>query len=1174
VADRLIVDLGADRLVSVSSQLEGEDFPSRVAEPFELAWPLDSDALKELRWYLEDYLRAPYGVYAERGANVQGALREWGEEAFDSVLGRAEVRDVYTGIRERPGAPTEVVFQSSSPALLGLPWELLRDPSRPTPVVLDGVGLMRSIPAARLGETFAANGDTLRVLMVISRPDGPRDVGFRMIARPLLERLEAVRGKVELVVLRPPTLEALEDALAQGLEENRPFQVVHFDGHGVLSGRRSTLADLGERVTLEAADGEGVLVFEKDGGGSDEISAVKVAQVLKAGQVPLVVLNACQSGAVGKELEAAVATRLLQEGISSVVAMAYTVYAVAAAEFMTAFYERLFAGDGVTQAVSAGRLRLHQHDRRPSPRGEMALADWVVPVHYRRREVQFPYLRTERPADAPTLDEQLDRELEQTGREDSDLEAVGSFVGRDNMFYELEAAAREGHVVVLHGPGGTGKTELAKAFGRWWRDTGGVEQPDWVIFHSFEPGVASFGLDGVITAVGLRVHGADFAQLDAPKRRKAVEKLLMTRRLLLIWDNFESVLTMPDPAQATPPLEEAEREELRGFVRLLATKGRSSLIITSRTEETWLGELRRVALGGLNADETNQYAEQILKGVPAALPGRARPAFVDLLKWLDGHPLSMRLILPHLATTEPEALLASLQGISELPVAGDDHGRTTSLTASVTYSFRHLDTTARQLLVAVCLFQGVVDADVLGLLSGVQGVPARFSGISKERWAEVLNGAAAVGLLTKLGAGMYRIHPALPAVLAALWRSEEPDDYQNQRTSTTRALLSAYASFGAWLLNQIQTGQAGFAFFLIDLQRRTLGHLLGLALDNELWGQAQAIAQPLDDYFDARGEYEEARAWVDRACLTLEGPDGTPPPLESPAGALWIYFVSAQASREVTSHNLDSAERTYRAIQETLERQSESPTRQSMLAGIYHQLGIVEQERGRMDEAEQLYLKSLEISEQLGDRPGMARSYHHLGRAEEERGQMDKAEQWYLKSLEIDEQVGDRPGIASSYHQLGIVEQVRGRMDEAEQWYLKSLEISEQLGDRPGMARSYHHLGIVAQKRQQMDVAEQWYLKSLEIEEQLGDQPGMARSYGQLGLLAEAKGQDLEALQWTIRCVALFDEFPHRATGPGPRHLARLTAQLGIESLERCWQQVTDKPLPQPVHEFVSSFPR
>ena len=125
--------------------------------------------------------------------------------------------------------------------------------------------------------------------------------------------------------------------------------------------------------------------------------------------MPVVVLNACQSGAVGKELEASVATALLKAGCAAVVAMAYSVYAVAAAEFMAAFYESLFAGASVGQAVGAGRRRLFGHDGRPSPKGDMPLADWLVPVHYLRREVRFPQARTARPAAAPSLDAALDQ---------------------------------------------------------------------------------------------------------------------------------------------------------------------------------------------------------------------------------------------------------------------------------------------------------------------------------------------------------------------------------------------------------------------------------------------------------------------------------------------------------------------------------------------------------------------------------------------------------------------------------------------------------------------------------------------------------------------------------------------------------------------------------------------
>ena len=48
----------------------------------------------------------------------------------------------------------------------------------------------------------------------------------------------------------------------------------------------------------------------------------------------------------------------------------------------------------------------------------------------------------------------------------------------------------------------------------------------WCCWHSFEPGVASFGLDGVITGLGLAVFGADFARLDPPQRLDAVKRLL------------------------------------------------------------------------------------------------------------------------------------------------------------------------------------------------------------------------------------------------------------------------------------------------------------------------------------------------------------------------------------------------------------------------------------------------------------------------------------------------------------------------------------------------------------------------------------------------------------------------------------------------------------------------
>ena len=333
--------------------------------------------------------------------------------------------------------------------------------------------------------------------------------------------------------------------------------------------------------------------------------------------------------------------------------------------------------------------------------------------------------------------------------------------------------------------------------------TGGVEQPAWVVLHSFEPGVASFGLDGAVTAAGLQLFGADFIgkTRDAAQRQMLLLKVLRERRLLLIWDNFESVRSLPDPSGATPPLDAAEQARIRAFLAELARPGgQSGVIITSRTPEAWLGEVRRLALGGLTPGEAAEMAEDVLKPYPQGRARRGERAFAELLEWLDGHPLSLRVLLPQLETTPPASLLAALQGnTAQLPAGFVGEGRLASLGASLKYSLDHLGPELRDRLPALALFEGVVDEDVLGLLAGQEGVPGRFAGVGKEDWAALLGRLAGIGLLTALGGGMYGLHPALPAYLMAEWRRLAGTGFAAEHMAAEQALLQAYAGFGDWL---------------------------------------------------------------------------------------------------------------------------------------------------------------------------------------------------------------------------------------------------------------------------------------------------------------------------------------------------------------------------------------
>jgi len=108
---------------------------------------------------------------------------------------------------------------------------LLRDPRRATPLALDLAAIDRTLVIEGAAAPVPP-GEMLRVLMVIARPSGLKDVGYQMVARPLVERLSAVRGQVALDVLRPPTLDAMHEALGAATDAGEPYHILHFDGHG------------------------------------------------------------------------------------------------------------------------------------------------------------------------------------------------------------------------------------------------------------------------------------------------------------------------------------------------------------------------------------------------------------------------------------------------------------------------------------------------------------------------------------------------------------------------------------------------------------------------------------------------------------------------------------------------------------------------------------------------------------------------------------------------------------------------------------------------------------------------------------------------------------------------------------------------------------------------------
>ncbi|WP_406115378.1 tetratricopeptide repeat protein [Kitasatospora purpeofusca] len=1185
MVERLVVDLHADGRMLVTEQPSGEESPAPAVDAGWLRRPLADAPMESLRWYLEDYLRTPLGAYGERGPQIARQLPDWGTRVFSALFGTGPGRDAYLRARGRGGG-LEIVLRSGSAQLLALPWELMTDPDRPVPLVLDDVVLSRRTPDTEDGGSRApgAGGTRLRVLLVVAapgdpaRPDDPARPGHRPLAPTLLRRLRAEHGTVEPTVLRPPTPEHLAEVLHEAREEGRPFHVVHFDGPGPTD------------VPASAA------------------------------RVPLVVLTTGRSAPEPGLPEAVAASRLLQGGAHSVLALPYRLDAPAAAGFLATCYERLRTGEPVTLAVTAGRRRLAEHDRRSSPRGALPLADWTVPVLYSRPGAALTGPDTARAVQVAATQEATGATATtEPSDHRGELAPAGAFVGRDGLLLGLDAATRPHRVVLLHGAAGIGKTELAKAFGRWCRETGAVDGPDAVVLHAFEPGAAGPAAAGVVERIGRRLFAPEeFDPLAPAERRAAVEQALATRRLLLIWDNVDSLA-------ADPEAPDEELAGLRALLDLVARQGSSTVLLTSRTREDWLGPAAlRIAVPGLDPGETVEYAEQLLgpsadspdtadaapsPGIPRSpdtVRRRGLRVFGELLEWLGGHPLAMRLALSSLDAHEPWQTLDTLvrgtaalpdapAGANPFPTPADADPLPTpeavpaALAVSTDYALARLGAADRRALTAVSLVHGVADATVLALLSRHPLAPERFRGLGTEDWQRLLRRAAELGLLAPCGRTAYRVHPTVAARLAAGWRAAGPG-FAEQHEAGLQALLGAQVNFCLLLSRELHNGSAEFALTALDLQRPSIGAMLARALDRGLWLQALALVRPLHDHWNARGTDLEARHWIDRVRLAVEEPDGTPPVLDSPAGSLWLYVVGADARRLLRLGVVDGAERALREIHRAAELHPPGSEQLDELADCHQRLGGIAVDRGDFGEAEEWYLRSQALLERLGDVDGLAIGHHQLGVIAHRLGRTDDAERLIRQALDFFERLRETGRAAACHHRLGVLaeEQGRfedahgcfgqalaavratpvgavadlsvtaelhhrlaavaaelGRLDEAEDWCERALDLAEESGSRAGAADAHHRLGVLAAARERFAEAEARHRKALEIRQDLGDLAGTAAGEHQLGLVATRCGDLAEAERRFTRALALREELGDRVGVSAGHHQLGLTAQAG-----------------------------
>ncbi|MBU0512842.1 MAG: CHAT domain-containing protein, partial [Chloroflexi bacterium] len=579
--------------------------------------------------------------------------------------------------------------------------------------------------------------------------------------------VENLGALVEFEVLTPPNFAALRAALEQAIAESNPYEVIHFDGHGVYDAHKSF----------------GALVFEdpRDAAKLSQrrstlVDAGEFAALMRDYRIPLVFLEACQSAQFEHDPTASVAAQLLDAGVTSVAAMTHSVLVETARRFTQAFYRSLAAGARVGDAMLAGQKTLAEDSYRIDimGAGELHLQDWFVPVLY--QEKQDPQL----------FDRVPDAKIQELGRAAAKLSLgalpeppAHTFIGRSRELLALERLLlrewgddQRRQYAVIVGAGGAGKTTIAVELAQWLART---QRFDRVAFASLE-----FTHDdrALLDSLGRQLCGVNYSVAEyktLAEARLPVDRALRDQCVLLVVDNVETILT---PNLLTPNERGLEVRELgvRGaeeifalLQNLLAASPQTRLLLTSR--ETLPAPFdfgkQHLRLGALSQRDAVDLVSHVMTAAghepPAADPGETPEEVTALVEAVGRHARALVLIAREVASRGVRAVTRDLAGIMAALEARYPGQRENSLFASVELSLRRLTDEGRRMIKPLGAFHS--GCNLWTLMTVLE--------IDESTASQFTNLLISVGLAQPDEYSYLHLDPALPPYLWGQMSAEE-----------------------------------------------------------------------------------------------------------------------------------------------------------------------------------------------------------------------------------------------------------------------------------------------------------------------------------------------------------------------------------------------------------------
>lgn len=941
----------------------GGEYQIQISDPFT---PREEGVLE---WYFEQWLTYPMleGVKADK---AKASVARYGESLFEQVF-KADF-DAYSYYRQLRSNLRNVKIEivGNSPQFHALHWEAMRDKDLPRLLAVDCVIVRKRVQKAA---PIAANilpSPVINLLVVIARPDEENDVGYRTIARPLIEVIQNSHLRVNVDLLRPGTYESLERHLET--KGAGYYHIIHFDCHGALMTYKDIQAGVKRnRYSYQARWGrediqpyEGVKAFlfldGESKGKADPVEAGELANLLTGKGIPVCILNACQSGKQLKSegeieensRETSLGSRLMTAGMQMVVAMGYSVMVSAAELMMEQVYKNLFEGQEITEAIRLGRRELFNNKTRKAYfNTNIDLEDWLLPVVYSNQQVNLN-LRQFTPQEEDEYFNRLGELYQYTPPE-------YGFIGRDLEILKIEKALFRHNILLLQGMGGTGKTTLLNYLRSWWQTTNFATD---IFYFGYDE--RAWGVTQILFEIGKQVYNDkhEFADFQAKNLTVQMQKLLAklrSGRYIVILDNVESVTGQALAIPNTLPA--AEQKQLQDFLMRLVG-GETHVILGSRSREDWLqGTFKQniYKLQGLDKEARAELSNKILErnvGDERKIDKiRKDENFDKLMKILAGYPLAMEVVLANLKNLSSQEILVKLEAADiNLDTVSED--KTQSILKCVEYSHSNLSESAQKLLLCLAPFSGFILRDAISNYAKQLQKLEPFKDYNFDKFDEAIQEAINWGLLSDIssdasgqrgGERLLQIQPIFPFFLKAKLALLDASTKEALQEGFKNHYIFLAAVYYDYMKSQsAEKRQSGI--FLCRLEYENLYNALQICLSKQ---ETVNIFSCLDKYLELISDIPTSLQLAEFVCNAQAAY-----PAEIRIG--WVGFeivmvLDRLANCYLQTQNYLQAKKSYLQVIELLQQLQGVEVRQikSSCASAYHNLGRVAQQLREYEQA-------------------------------------------------------------------------------------------------------------------------------------------------------------------------------------------------------------------------------